>query len=95
MALASLLYTDGSLRPIPPEKAVDVWNVLNGHGEPTEAQAKFLPSIKDVFIPPSFRAQAKGYEQAHGLAPQQVDTSHLTHTGIEQGMTQALPTGDR
>jgi hypothetical protein len=96
MALASLWMTDGSFRRIEPTQAIDIWLALNGHTEPTEAQAVFLPHVKDVFIPPSYRDQATGYNEAHKLVAEPgPDRSHMLHTGIEQGRTQQLPVGDR
>lgn len=100
------------MKVIDPAKAVEIYHVLTGVTEPTnEAQAQYVERIKRVFIPPSFRNQAKGYREVprtYNKEPlnldvrpvddensRRVEQVSLTHEGIEQGKSQALPTGDR
>lgn len=67
---------------VPAAKAKEIQSFLdNPPDDINEEQSEFLLAIKQIYM---------GKRTAP--AP---DTSHLTHTGITQGMTQALPTGDR
>jgi hypothetical protein len=91
MALASILYVDGSLKQVEVDKAVKAYEALTGITEPSEAQAEWLCTIKRIFLPPSVRPA--GYEAAN--VPPDPDVSHLYHEGIQQGVSQQLPTGDR
>jgi hypothetical protein len=65
MSKALLWLIDGGFKVIEPQQAVEIWNCTNGLAEPTELQAQFIPKIRDVFIPPSYHAQASGYAEAH------------------------------
>lgn len=105
MSLAIVHYLNGSLRRIDTQKALEAWAALTGETEPTPEQADWLNSVRNIYLSPSIRP--KGYAEAHqsifrGMAvhkaavqTNEAETAHLTHAGIEQGMTQALPTGDR
>lgn len=102
MAKAFLALIDGRHKTIEPQIGVAIWNVLNGTVETedsglTDEQLAYLPRIKDVFIPPSFRSKAAGYNDAHGLTPEghKQAATNLFHEGVDQGMSQAVPRGDR
>lgn len=100
MSKAFLWMNNGKSHAIEPDKAVDIWNVLQGHIEPTEEQASFLINVKDVFIPPSHQDKATGYKQAHKLTPDSQDSNPYSNPysdrpGTAQGMLMAIPTNDR
>jgi hypothetical protein len=65
MALAALTLSDGSHRAIDGEKALHYWNLLHGRGEPTEEEASKIMYITDIKLPPSYQAQAQGYQSAY------------------------------
>lgn len=99
MALASILYADGSIKPIDVDKAVAAHNALTGITEPTEAQADWLCTIKRIFIPPSHRPS--NYQAVYQNKPIKRSTEpengsdKLFHPGIQQGMGMAIPENDR
>jgi hypothetical protein len=102
MALASILYTDGTLRKIEVDKALAAYNALTGITEPTEAQADWLCTIQRIFLPPS--ARPAGYQAVSPFAGEKPivasvrtsdDDNNLTNPGIQQGMYSAIPNGDR
>lgn len=88
--IASILYVDGTLRPVEIDKAIAAHNALTGLVEPTEAQADWLCTIKRIFIPPSHRPA--NYDAVSGSIP---EYRKLTNNGVLQGMNEALPRGDR
>lgn len=93
MSKAMLWLLDGSFKVIEPEKAVNIWSVLNGETEPTEEQATFLPNVKDVFLPPSYHAQAPGYREAHkhvarGFTADQAVSLNTTPLADPKGLEQ-------
>lgn len=68
---------------VPAAKAREIQDFLdNPPDDLSDEQSDFLLAIKQIY--PGTRR-----------LPQEPDSSHLTHQGIEQGMTQALPSGDR
>jgi hypothetical protein len=81
MSKALLILNDNSLRVIEPEKAVRYWDILNNGVEPTEEEAGKVMHIRHISLPPSYQAQAIGYQSAI-QAPQQAvkprpNVSHL------------------
>jgi hypothetical protein len=95
-------------RPIEAAKALHYYQVLHGEVEPTVEDAEKLMYIVDIKLPPSF--QPDGYKRLESpyagdrtkprggyasLDDPKEPGSHMLNQGIEQGMSQALPTGDR
>jgi hypothetical protein len=100
--LASILYTDGSLRKVELEKAVAAYNALTGLIEPTPEQADWLCTIQRIFLPPS--ARPANYTAVSPFAHEKPIVSvprasgndtNLTNQGRLQGRSEQIPLGDQ
>lgn len=97
MALASILFMDAdgklTMRPVSIEQAIAAHNALTGLTEPSEAQAEWLLTIRRIFIPPSHRPA--NYSPVYATRSTPIPQKPVTDTGIQQGMYEAIPKGDR
>jgi hypothetical protein len=97
-----------SYKQVPAEKALRYYQILHNLIEPTPEEAEKAMYIVDVKLPPS--VQPDGYKRLESpyagdrtkprggyasLDDPKAPGSHMLNQGIEQGMSQALPTGDR
>jgi hypothetical protein len=72
---------------VPANKARKIQAMLdNPPDDTTEEQGEFLLAIYKIY---------PGKSQRAAETPRTLDTSHLYHEGIQQGVSQQLPTGDR
>lgn len=80
-------------KTIPRDKGIKMQMILDGEAEPdNEQQAEFLLHVKRIDP-----LTSHGEVIRRGFKPQvtQSTPSNLTNPGIQQGMYQALPAGDR
>lgn len=111
MAKALLILSDGSKRLIEADKAVRYWHILQGHVEDiSEQEAQAVMYIRDIRIgrdhqPQGYTSAISNPMQTtpilldvrpvDDINSRRVEQASLYHEGIEQGMNQALPSGDR
>ncbi len=48
--MALIRFTNQTIKPLPHDKALAIWNVLNGTVEPTEEQAAFIATVERVYL---------------------------------------------
>lgn len=83
MIIFNRRYKNRLAMVVPAAKAKEIQDFLdNPPDDLTDEQSDFLLAIKQIY--PGTRR-----------LPQEPDSSHLTHQGIQQGVSQQLPTGDR
>jgi hypothetical protein len=111
MAKAVLTLTNGSHKVIEPAKALRYYQILHGLiTDPTPEEADKAMHIKHVSLPPSHRPPSyqsvitsSFNKEPINLVTRPLNDENsrrdtqttLTHEGISQGMTQALPVNDR
>lgn len=111
MSKAVLTLTNGSHKVVEPAKALRYYQILHGLiDDPTVEEQEKVMYIKHIALPPSHRPSeyvsvitSKFNKNPINLVTRPVDDENsrkvtettLFHEGREQGMYQAIPTGDQ